>query len=48
MAEKEVLLMKGNEALARAAIESGCRFFFGNRNLNGIGIAYHRFCNKFQ
>jgi 2-oxoglutarate ferredoxin oxidoreductase subunit alpha len=26
---EEKVLMKGNEALARAAIESGCRFFFG-------------------
>lgn len=26
---EEKVLMKGNEALARAAIEAGCRFFFG-------------------
>ena len=29
MAEQEVKLMKGNEALAEAAIRSGCKCFFG-------------------
>jgi len=29
MAENKKVLMKGNEALAEAAIRSGCRFFFG-------------------
>ncbi len=29
MAEKEVLLMKGNEAIARAAIRCGCDAYFG-------------------
>ena len=25
----EKMLMKGNEAIAEAAIQAGCRFFFG-------------------
>ena len=29
MAEKEILLMKGNEAIAHAAIRCGCDAYFG-------------------
>ena len=29
MEKKEVTLMKGNEAVAKAAIEAGCKYFFG-------------------
>ena len=42
---QEKVLMKGNEAMAEAAIRAGCRFFFGYLfDISAFGRLPLRFC----
>ena len=34
------VLMKGNEAVGKAAIEAGCRYFFGDRKSTRLNSSH--------